>query len=97
MPGSDVFLAHATLVETLERAELIEGVQADPLVILRKRVVFRDALVAHNARNRLRLRHALLLHKQFEGTIAPAARWHLEHAGLIAFGINDSPDAEALQ
>lgn len=33
----------------------------------------------------------------FEGTIAPAARRHFEHAGLIAFGINDSPDAEALQ
>ena len=32
-----------------------------------------------------------------EGAIAPAARRHLEHAGLAAVGIDDGPNAEALQ
>jgi len=45
----------------------------------------------------LRLRHALLFHKQFEGAIAPAARRHFERAGLAPVGTNDGPNVEALQ
>ncbi|MDA9476717.1 hypothetical protein XI03_19790 [Bradyrhizobium sp. CCBAU 65884] len=71
--------------------------QPDPLVILRNRVIFHDTLVPNNARNRLGLRHVLLFHKQFEGTIAPAACRHFEDAGLVAFGINYGPNVEALQ
>jgi hypothetical protein len=97
VPGSDFLLAHATLLEPLECAELIEGVQADPLVVLCERVILGNAPVANDARNSLRLRHALLLHKQFEGAIAPAARRHFEHAGLVPLGINDGPNVEALQ
>jgi len=39
----------------------------------------------------------LLLHQKLESTIAPAACGHLEHAGLIAICIDDSPDTQALQ
>ena len=71
--------------------------QADPLVVLRQRIVFGNAPFANDARHRLRLRHALLLHQKLERAIAPAARRHLEHAGLVAVGVDDRPDVQALQ
>src|SRR5260370_9732813 len=71
--------------------------QTDPLVILSQGIVLGETVVPDHARDRLRLRHALLLHQQFEGSIAPAAGRHLEHAGLLAVFIEDRPDAQALQ
>ena len=68
-----------------------------PLVILCKRVVFSDAALAHDTRNGLRLCHALLLHEKLQRAIAPAAGRHLEHAGLIAFGVHNRPHIETLQ
>ena len=97
MPGRNIFFAQAGVAQSLESSKLIERMQADPLVILRKRVILGDAALANNARNRLRLRHALLLHQKFQRAIAPAARRHLEHAGLVTLGIDDGPDIQALQ
>ena len=52
---------------------------------------------ANDAWHRLRLRHALLFHQELESAIVPAARGHLEHAGLVAICINDGPDTQTLQ
>lgn len=68
-----------------------------PLAILCKRVVFSDAALAHDTRNGLRLRHALLLHQKVQRAIAPATCQHLEHAGLIAIGVDNRPHVETLQ
>src|SRR2546430_1440948 len=68
-----------------------------PLVILCKRVVFSDAPLAHDAGNGLGLRQALLLYEKFQRAVATATCWHLEHAGLIAFGVHDRPHVETLQ
>ncbi len=97
MPGGDILLAQAGVAQGLEGAELIERMQADALVILGERVVLGDAALADDAGNRLRLRHALLLDQKLERAIAPAAGRHLEHAGLVALGIEDRPDVQALQ
>src|SRR4051794_14040962 len=68
-----------------------------PLVILCKGVIFSDAPLAHDTRNRLRLRHALLLYEKLQRAITPAAGRHLEHAGLIAFGVHNRPHIKTLQ
>ena len=53
--------------------------------------------VAHDAGDRRGLGQALLLHQQFERPVAPAAGRDLEHAGLVALGVEHRPDVEALQ
>ena len=60
-------------------------------------ILLGDAALAHDAGNRLRLRQALLLDQQFQRPVAPAAGRDLEHAGLVALGIDDRPDVQALQ
>ncbi len=97
MPCGDVLFAHAAITEDLERTELIERMQADAFVVFRKRVVFGNTAVPDHAGDRLRLRHALLLHQKLEGAVSTPARRHLEHAGLRAVGVDDGTDAEALQ
>ena len=97
MPRGDILLAHAEIAERLEGPELIKRMQADPLIVLRHRIVLGNAAFTNDARHRLRLRHALLFHQKLESPIAPAARRHLEHAGLVAVCIDDSPDTQALQ
>jgi hypothetical protein len=67
------------------------------LIILSEGIVLGETVIADHAWDRLRFRHTLLLHQQFEGAIAPAAGRHLEHAGLLAVFIEDRPDAQALQ
>src|SRR5260370_19329196 len=96
MARGDIFLAEASIAQSLERSELVERMQADPLVILRKRVILSDTALADDARNSLRLRHALLLHEKFQRSIAPPARRNLEHAGRVALAIGDGPNAHAL-
>jgi hypothetical protein len=59
--GRNVFLGQPAATQDLKGSELIERMQANPLVIFRKRVVLGETLVANDARNRLRFRHALLL------------------------------------
>jgi hypothetical protein len=73
--------------------------QTHTLVILRKRVILGDTTLANDTGNglRLRLRHALLLHEEFQRTIASAADRYFEHAGLVALAIDDSPNVQALQ
>ena len=71
--------------------------EPDPLVILGKRIVLGDTALAHDAGNGLRFRHALLLYEKLQRAIAPAARRDLEHAGFVAFCIDDGPDIQALQ
>ena len=56
-----------------------------------------DICRSDDARNSLRLRHALLLHEQFQGPITPAAGRQFEHPGLIAFTVDDCPNVQALQ
>src|SRR6516165_473664 len=97
MAGRDIFLAEASIAQSLERSELVKRMQADALVIFGERVILRDAALADDARNGLRLCHALLLDQKLQGAITPAAGRDLEHAGLIAFTVNDGPNAQALQ
>ncbi|CAH1664149.1 hypothetical protein CHELA40_12495 [Chelatococcus asaccharovorans] len=52
--------------------------------------------VGHDARHERGLVEALLLHKQFQRPIAPAARRNLEHAGFRAFGVDDGTDVQRL-
>src|SRR5258707_7356573 len=97
MPRGSVFLAHAEIAERVEGTILIKRMQADPLIILRHRIVLSNATFTNDARHRLRLRHALLFHQKFESTIAPPARGYLEHPRLTPLGVDDGPNAEALQ
>lgn len=55
MTRGNVFLAHAEIAECLEGPKLIKRMQADPLIVLRHRIVLGDAPFTHNARHRLRL------------------------------------------
>jgi hypothetical protein len=97
MPRGNIFLGQAEIAERLEGPELIQRMQADPLVILRHRIVLGNATFTNDARHRLRLRHALLFHQKFESAIAPTAGRHLEYAGLVAICIDDGPNTQALQ
>ena len=90
----------ALLDEALEGVELVERVQVDPLDILGEAVLLgADAVaaVANDARNGRGLGEALALHEQVEGAIAPTARRHLEHAGVLAVAVEDGPDAQRLE
>jgi hypothetical protein len=49
-----------------------------------------------DAGDRLRLRHTLLLDQQFQRAVAASASGHLEHTGLLAIGIDDGTNAQAL-
>lgn len=51
----------------------------------------------HDARDGFSLCHSLLFHQKLQSAIAPAARRHFEHAGLVAICIDDGPDVQALQ
>ena len=95
----DLLLAQALVAQGLEGAELVERMQGDALDILGQRILFRrnSVPVAHHAGHGHGLGHALLLDQQFERPVAAAAGRHLEHAGLLALGVEHRPDAEALQ
>ena len=97
MPRGDVFLAHAEVAQGLERAKLVERMEADTFVVFRDRVVLGDATFADDAGNGLRLGHALLLHQQLEGAVAAPTGRNLEHAGLVAIGIANRAHVKALQ
>jgi hypothetical protein len=71
--GRNVFLGQPAATQDLRGSKLIERMQANPLVIFRKRVVLGETLVANDARNRLRFRHALLLHQKLQRAITPAS------------------------
>jgi len=65
-----------------------------------KRVLFRGDLragISDDARDRRGFRQTLLLYQEFKRAIAATAGWHLEHAGLLAFSIENRPDIQALQ
>ena len=53
-PGGDLLLAEAFVAQRLERAELIERMQRDALVILGQRILLGDAALAHDAGDGLR-------------------------------------------
>ena len=96
MAGGNLLFTHAARAQTLKRAELIERMQADPLVILGEGIVLGNAAIPDDAGDRLRLRHTLLLDQQFQRAVAASASGHLEQAGLLAIGIDDSTNAQAL-
>lgn len=58
MPRGDLLFAHTAIAEDPERAELIEWMQADALVVFRKRVVLGDTAIPDHTGDRLGLRHA---------------------------------------
>ncbi|MGY4447509.1 hypothetical protein ACVWZR_002169 [Bradyrhizobium sp. i1.3.1] len=97
VPGSDILLGQAGATQGLEGSKLIERMKPYPLIIFRKRVVFSDAPLAHDTGNGLCLGHAPLLDEKFQRAVAPASGRHLEHAGLIAFGVHNRPHVETLQ
>src|SRR5690242_20624934 len=97
MPGSNVLLAQPGVLQGPEGAELIERMKAHAFIVLSQRVILGNAALTHDTRDELRLRHTLLLHEKLQGAIASSARRHLEHAGFIAFRIDNSADIQALQ
>ena len=96
-PRGDLLVAKALVAQRLEGAELIERMERDALDVLGQRILLGDAALAHDAGDRRGLRQALLLDQQFERPVAPATGRDFEHAGLLAVGVEDRPDAEALQ
>ena len=96
-PGGDLLVAKPLVAQRLEGAELVERMERDALDVLGQRILLGDATLAHHAGDRRGLRQALLLDQQFERPEAPAAGRDFEHAGLLAFGVENRPDAEALQ
>ena len=96
-PGGDLLVAKALVAQRLEGAELVERMERDALDVLGQRILLGDAALAHDAGHRRGLGQALLLDQQFERPEAPAAGRDLEHAGLLAVGVENRPDAEALQ
>ena len=95
--GGDLLLAQALVAQRLEGAELVEGMEGDALDVLGQRILLGDPALAHDAGHGRGLRQALLLDQQFERPEAAAAGRHFEHAGLLAFRVENRPDAEALQ
>jgi hypothetical protein len=96
----DVLLATPLLAQGLEGAELVERMQRRTLDVLGQRVVLTENVgrgIADHAWNRRGLGQALLLHRQLERTVTPAASRDLEHAGLGALGVEDRPDVQALE
>src|SRR5882762_1005926 len=61
VPRGDILFTHATVTQQLERAELIEWMQAATLVILAEGIVLGDAVFLYIAGHTLRLRHIPLL------------------------------------
>ena len=96
-PCGDLFIAEALLTQCLEGAELIERVECDALDVLGQRIFLGDSAVTYHAWHRRGLGQALLFDQQFQRAEAAAAGRHLEHAGLVAVGIDDHADAKALQ
>ena len=95
--GRNVLLTQTLFAQRLEGAELIEWMEGSALDIFGERILLGDAIGAHDARHQLGLVHALLLHKKLERPVSAAAGGHLKHAGLLALGVKDRPDVEALQ
>ena len=90
-------LGYPAVTQTLERPELIKRMHADAFVILSEGIILGDPTVTDNAGDRLRLRHPLLLHQQFERPVASSAGGYFEHAGLVAIGVDDRPHTQALE
>ena len=67
------------------------------LNVFGQQVLLSDAAITHHAGHGRGFGEPLLLHQQFEGPVAAAARRDLVHAGLNAIGITHWPDGEALQ
>ncbi len=95
-PCGDLFIAEALLTQCLEGAELIERVERDALDVLGQRILLGDPTVPHHARHGRGLGQALLLDQQFQRPEPASPGRHLEHAGLVAVGIDDGADAEPL-
>ena len=93
----NLFLAKALIAQGLERSELIERMQRDALDVLGERVLLGSPVGSHHAGHRLRLRHPLLLHQEFQRAVAPAAGRNLVHAGLGTIFIEHRPYTDALQ
>lgn len=71
----------------------------DAFIILGERDLLHQDVarrVADDARHGCGLGEALLLHQQFERAITAAARRHLEHAGLLALGVEHRADVQGL-
>ncbi len=95
--GGDLLLAEALLAQGLEGAELVEGMKGYALDILGQRILFSDPALPHDAGHRRGLGQALLLNQQFDRPQPATAGWDFKHAGFQAFGVDNRPDAEALQ
>ncbi len=89
----------ALVDQHLHAAELVERMERFAEVVFRIAVLFgRDGIIGildDAGRGRI-LGEALLADQQFKRAIATAAGGHFEHAGLLAFAIENRSDIEAL-
>ncbi len=100
MPRGDILFAHAAvMLNGLEGAELIERMQTDPLVdILRAREsssAIPPSRMTQGTGCVLAIRFCLT--RSSRRAIVASAGGHLEHTGLVAVGIDDRTNAQALQ
>jgi hypothetical protein len=63
VPSGHVLFAHAAVVQNLERAKLVERMQADAFVILGERIILSDTIIADHTGDGFCLGHPLLLHR----------------------------------
>lgn len=96
-PRRDFLFRRPLLSQGHEGAELVERMQRLAHNILRQRILLGAAAFAHHAGHWLGFRHPFGLDQKFERTEAPAAGRYFELAGVLAIGIEDGPDVEALQ
>ena len=95
----DLLVAHALPVHVMEGAVLVERMDADALDVLGKGVVLGEnpgARIAHDARHEAVLREALRLHQPLDRPVATTAGRDLKQAGLVAVGVENRTDIEAL-
>ena len=97
---SDLLLAHALAAHVIEGPELIERMQRHALGVFGEAVVLgenRRGGITHDAGHRRGPGETLLLHEDGERLIAATAGGNFIHVGLIAPGVEDRADIEALE
>jgi hypothetical protein len=95
----DCLVALTLFAQGLEGTKLVERMQRLTLTVFGERILLgRDVrALSDDTGHGCCPRQALLFHEPFERTIAPTSGRHFEHAGFIAFGIDDRADVEALE
>ncbi|WP_441935402.1 hypothetical protein [Mesorhizobium sp. 2RAF45] len=95
--GGNLLLGHAFVEHVLERSICIQRMKWGAIDVLSQRnFLGHDSAAAQDTRNGCGLGKPLLVHKYFESAVAAAAGRDLEHARLLAAGIEHWTNMETL-